>query len=50
MKTDVYTEQPRVEFKHKVYGEFAFTEFAKASKVYTYTTSKSVSDKGAMND
>ena len=50
MKTDVYTEQPKVEFKHKVYGEFTFTEFGKASKVYTYTTSKSVSDKGAMND
>ena len=39
LKSDTYTEQPRVEFKHQVYGEFAFTNPAtQNTQVYTYST------------
>lgn len=46
MKTDVFQEHPRVTFKHKVYGEFAFSEKDQQTiKSYTYSTSKTIRDR-----
>ena len=39
LKSDIYAEQPKVEFKHQVYGEFAFINTAtQNTQVYTYST------------
>ena len=39
LKSDIYSEQPKVEFKHQVYGEFAFMDsVTQKTQVYIYST------------